>query len=80
MVIKKICGLVISNKMNKTIIVKVSKYRKNKVYGKYIKKNIKLYVHDELNKCKKGDFVEVISSRPLSKKKCWILNKFISKK
>ncbi len=80
MIIKKICGLVISDKMNKTIIVKVCKYKKNKVYGKYIKKNTKLYAHDELNKCKKGDLVEIVSSRPLSKKKCWILNKFIVKK
>ncbi len=68
-------GIVISNKMNKTIIVLITKLVKHKVYGKYIKKKSKIYVHDEYNKCKIGDIVFIKEFRPLSKNKSWILYK-----
>lgn len=70
-------GIVISNKMNKTIIVLISRLIKHKIYGKYIKKNSKIFVHDEYNKCNLGDVVFIKEFRPLSKKKSWILYKKI---
>ncbi len=70
---KKIKGLVISNKMNKTIVVLVTKLVKHNIYKKYIKKSTKIYAHDEFNKYNIGDIVEVVKCRPYSKKKSWII-------
>ncbi len=77
--IKKIKGYVISNSMNKTIIVNIFRFIKHKIYNKFIKKNSKIYVHDEFNKCRIGNFIEIKECRPISKKKSWIFNKLIYK-
>ncbi|MFQ5956590.1 MAG: 30S ribosomal protein S17 [Candidatus Brocadiales bacterium] len=70
---KRIIGIVSSDKMNKTIVVRVEKSTKHPRYGKYVK-NITVYkTHDEENKAKVGDKVEIIETRPLTKSKCWRL-------
>lgn len=62
-------GVVISDKMDKTVVVSVSRFIKHPKYGKYYKINKKYKAHDEENKYKTGDSVEIISSRPISKDK-----------
>lgn len=66
-------GKVISNKMNKSVIVSIQRLIKHPLYKKFIKKTTKLCVHDENNQCKVGDVVEIRESRPISKTKSWIL-------
>jgi small subunit ribosomal protein S17 len=70
---KTYVGLVESNKMDKTIVVKVERVVKHKTYGKYIKRTSKLTAHDPENSCKIGDKVSVAATRPLSKTKRWRL-------
>ena len=65
--------MVESNKMDKTIVVKVERLVKHKTYGKYIKRTSKLTAHDPENTCNIGDKVSVIATRPLSKSKRWRL-------
>lgn len=64
-------GVVVSDKMDKTVVVKVDRIVKHPVYNKYIKRSAKYKAHDEENQCKIGDRVQIIESRPLSKEKCW---------
>lgn len=66
-------GVVVSNKMNKTIVVSVERLMKHPVFGKTVRRSKKLYVHDEENKAKIGDKVRVMETRPLSKTKRWRL-------
>jgi small subunit ribosomal protein S17 len=66
-------GVVVSDKMNKTIIVSIERLVKHPMVGKTIRKSKKLYVHDEENKAKLGDKVVVMETRPLSKLKRWRL-------
>ena len=68
-----ISGTVISDKMNKTIVVQVMRLVKHELYGKYLRKYSKMYVHDEENQCRTGDVVKIKESRPLSKLKRWVL-------
>ncbi len=70
-------GVVINKLMNKTLVVLITRIVKHKIYGKFIKKVSKIYVHYEKDICNKNDVVEIKQCRPLSKKKCWILNKVI---
>ena len=73
-VIKRtLTGKVISDKMDKTITVKVERQVKHPIYGKFIKRSTKVHAHDETNECKMGDTVTVVESRPLSKSKSWQL-------
>ncbi len=62
-------GVVVSDKMNKTVVVSVSRFVKHPKYGKYYKINKKYKAHDEENKCKVGDKVEIAETRPISKDK-----------
>jgi len=71
--ISHIIGQVISNKMNKTIVVKIERKVKHPVYGKYVKRTSKMYVHDEENSSRVGDLVRIQQTRPLSKTKRWKL-------
>jgi small subunit ribosomal protein S17 len=64
-------GVVVSDKMDKTVVVKVDRITKHPVYNKYIRRSAKYKAHDESNTCKIGDRVQIIESRPLSKDKCW---------
>ena len=66
-------GKVVSNKMDKTIVVAVENHVKHPLYGKIVKKTYKLKAHDENNECGIGDTVKVMETRPLSKDKRWRL-------
>lgn len=64
-------GEVISDRMDKTVVVAVTRLTQHPVYKKTIKRTIRFKAHDEENKCKTGDIVSIIESRPLSKEKRW---------
>ena len=66
---KELIGVVVSDKADKTITVKVETYKKDSLYGKRVKYSKKYTAHDEMNKAKEGDTVKIISTRPLSKTK-----------
>ena len=70
---KERIGQVVSNKMQKTITVSVSRRVKHPIYGKFIRKTTKLTAHDEANDCNIGDTVKLMETRPLSKNKRWRL-------
>lgn len=70
-------GVVVSDKMEKTIVVKVDRLVKHSIYNKYIKRSVKYKVHDENNSSKLGDRVQIIECRPLSKDKRWSLKQII---
>ena len=72
-------GKVISDKMDKTIVVAVQDNVKHPLYGKIVKKTYKLKAHDENNECKVGDTVKVMETRPLSKDKRWRLVEIMEK-
>ena len=72
-------GKVVSNKMDKTIVVAVVDNVKHTLYGKIVKKTYKLKAHDENNECNIGDTVKVMETRPLSKDKRWRLVEIIEK-
>ena len=72
-------GRVVSDKMDKTVVVKIENSVKHKLYKKIIKRTIKLKVHDENNECKIGDRVRIMETRPLSKDKRWRLVEIIEK-
>ena len=70
---RTISGNVVSNKMDKTVTVLVERRVKHPVYGKILTKSSKIAAHDERNESKVGDFVTIEESRPISKRKAWIL-------
>jgi small subunit ribosomal protein S17 len=70
-------GVVVSDKMEKTVVVKVDRLVKHPVYNKYIKRSAKYKAHDEDNSCKTGDRVVIAESRPLSKGKFWTIRQII---
>lgn len=71
--VRTLKGQVVSDKMEKSIVVKIERKVKHPVYGKYVVKSIKLKAHDENNECKTGDIVTISETRPLSKSKSWVL-------
>ena len=76
---KVMTGTVVSNKMDKTIVVAVETSVKHPIYGKIVKKTYKLKAHDEENQCQIGDRVKVMETRPLSKDKRWRLVEVVEK-
>ncbi len=70
---KERIGVVVSNKMDKTIVVAVKRKVKHPIYGKFVNKTTKLYAQDDKNECNIGDLVRIMETRPLSKTKCWRL-------
>ena len=76
---RKLQGRVLSDKMDKTVIVEVSRRVKEPRYHKFISKRARYSAHDENNECKAGDKVEIIESRPLSKNKRWVVTKVLEK-
>ena len=72
-------GKVVSNKMDKTIVVAVENHVKHPLYGKIVKRTYKLKAHDEKNECQIGDKVKVVETRPLSKDKRWRLVEVVEK-
>ena len=72
-------GRVVSDKMNKTVVIAIEDNVKHPVYGKIIKRTLKVHAHDEENACGIGDKVEIMETRPLSKKKRWRVVEIIEK-
>jgi small subunit ribosomal protein S17 len=72
-------GTVVSNKMDKTIVVRVSRYAEHPLYGKRIIRSTKYMAHDEENTCRIGDKVSIGEVRPMSKNKCWSLLEVIER-
>jgi len=72
-------GKVVSDKMDKTIVVAIEDHVKHPLYKKIVKKTYKLKAHDENNECRKGDIVKVMETRPLSKDKRWRLVEVVEK-
>jgi small subunit ribosomal protein S17 len=73
-------GVVVSNKMDKTIVVAVERRVKDPVYKKYVKQTRKFMAHDEQNECEIGDRVRIMETRPLSRNKTWRLVQVIEKR
>jgi len=76
---KERIGVVVSNKMDKSITVAVKRKVKHPIYGKFINKTTKLMAHDEENSCSIGDTVRISETRPLSKNKTWRLIEIIER-
>jgi len=76
---KERTGTVVSNKMNKSITVRVDRKLKHPVYGKFQRKSKKFIAHDEKNECGIGDTVRIMETRPLSKLKRWRLVEIVEK-
>ncbi len=72
-------GVVVSDKMDKTVVVRVSSLVKHPLYNKYIKQSVKYKAHDIDNSCKIGDRVQIVESRPLSKDKRWKVKQIIER-
>ena len=72
-------GRVVSNKMNKTVVVAVEETTTHRLYHRYMKKTKKFHAHDEENRCNVGDEVEIVSSRPLSKTKRWRVREILKR-
>ena len=72
-------GLVVSNKMEKSMVVAVERKVKHPIYGKFVKTTTKFMAHDEKNECGVGDTVEIMETRPLSKNKNWRLVQILEK-
>ena len=76
---RQLVGTVVSNKMDKTVVVMVERLVKSKLYHKYIRRRAKFAAHDEGNACQIGDKVMITASRPLSRTKRWRVNKIVEK-
>jgi len=76
---KEKTGIVVSNKMDKSILVVVERKVKHPKYHKFVKKSSKFMAHDEKNECNIGDTVSIMEIRPLSKDKCWRLVKILER-
>jgi small subunit ribosomal protein S17 len=72
-------GLVVSNKMDKTVTVTVERKVKHPIYGKFVKKTTKFHAHDDKNECTIGDLVRIMETRPLSKTKRWRMVEVLEK-
>jgi small subunit ribosomal protein S17 len=76
---KVLTGLVVSDKMEKTIVVSIAQRKMHRLYKKYVNTSKKIKVHDENNDANIGDTVQVIECRPYSKEKCWRLTEIIER-
>ncbi|MEX1993322.1 MAG: 30S ribosomal protein S17 [Steroidobacteraceae bacterium] len=76
---RTLTGIVVSNKMNKTISVAVERLIKHPTYGKFVRRTTKLLAHDENNECREGDTVSISECRPLSRHKAWRLVRVIER-
>ena len=76
---KERIGLVMSNKMDKSIVISVERKVKHAIYGKFVKMTSKFMAHDEKNDCNIGDTVKIMEVKPMSKSKCWRLVEIIER-
>ncbi len=72
-------GYVVSNKMDKTVVVKVERLQRHRLYHKVVKKSKKFKAHDAYNSCQVGDLVRIVESRPLSKEKRWVVEEIVER-
>ncbi|MCM2132151.1 30S ribosomal protein S17 [Larsenimonas rhizosphaerae] len=70
---RRLTGKVVSDKMEKSVVVMIERRERHPIYGKYMKRSTKLHAHDETNQARLGDTVSIEECRPLSKKKAWTL-------
>jgi small subunit ribosomal protein S17 len=80
MAVKERVGIVVSNKMQKTVVVAIENRSAHPKYGKVVVRTKKYKVHDEENQCKEGDRVRILETRPLSRTKRWTLAEILSTK
>ena len=74
---KRLTGRVTSDKMDKTVVVEVERLKRHRLYGKVLKRTKKYLAHDEENACRIGDLVRIIESRPLSRRKHWVVEQIM---
>ena len=74
---KRLVGRVTSNKMDKTVVVRVERLKRHRFYGKVLRVYKKYKAHDEENQCREGDLVRIVESRPLSKEKRWVVEEIL---
>lgn len=74
---KTFVGIVVSNKMDKTVVVQVERNIMHPIYKKVVRKSKKFYAHDADNRCKEGDKVLIVETRPLSKQKRWVVKEIL---
>jgi len=72
-------GRVVSNKMDKTVVVTVENTMTHRLYHRYLKRTSRFHAHDETNQCNVGDVVEIVSTRPLSKTKRWRVREILQR-
>ncbi len=72
-------GVVVSDKMDKTVVVQVERFYKHPTYKKYVRSHSKYMAHDEHKQCKVGDTVQIVETRPLSRHKCWRVQAVLGK-
>lgn len=76
---REMTGVVLSNKADKTISVRIDRRVKHPVYGKIVRRSSKLAAHDERNECREGDVVTIVETRPISKSKSWRLGRIVER-
>lgn len=76
---RELIGLIVSDKMDKSVVVQVERFVQHKIYKKFIKRFKKYHAHDEKNECKIGDTVKIIETRPLSKLKRFRVAEIVKK-
>jgi small subunit ribosomal protein S17 len=72
-------GTVVSDRMEKTVVVSIERFVKHPVYGRYVRRRTKFKVHDEQNACKTGDVIRFMETRPMSKDKRWRFVEFVER-
>ena len=70
---KVLTGTIVSDKMNKTVVVRVERTHRHPLYGKVVRTHKKYHAHDEENACNEGDMVRIREARPMSKRKRWVV-------
>ncbi len=76
---RTLVGTVVSDKMDKTVVVEVLRAKPHPIYGKVVRRTKRYKAHDEENKCREGDVVRILESRPLSKEKRWVVVDILSR-
>lgn len=74
---RRLIGRVTSDKMDKTVVVEVERLQRHPLYGKVVKRTKKYMAHDEENACRIGDLVRIVESRPLSRRKRWVVEEIL---
>lgn len=76
-VIRRLTGRVVSDKMDKSIVVLIERKVKHPKYGKYVTRSTRIHAHDAANSCREGDLVAIVECRPISKTKAWALDEIL---